>query len=329
MELIHLYFQDMDNDKRLRKLVDLHTIMTDNDLAFELNERKEGKNCYIVKDSKSNLSFSAADLIDGRATKTLTKVVSLTYDSFHPYERFFLDYISRNKETLPGLKTYLIDNAGMQDYFLVDIVSLKPSGMTLPVIKKNEKRSLFDRYYMPHAIYAASITALEIRLFVFADISYDRIANKIMKREHNLGTLECDPNFFAKNEFTTVSSKDKATVRISLAVKDAVISTAIMQLEKIESIKDYSFELIILFAMYAISQHARNPKKLAHRGALWFESDRRTCAYMQSMLCKVGKVDADNQQSFSDDTYYKVCEQLGLWGVVDHIHKPVPANFVT
>jgi len=329
MEIIHRYFREMNEERRLRKLVELHTTMTDNDLIFELNERKDEKNRYIVQDSQSALFFSAADLIDGRATKTLTQVVSLTYDSLHPIERFFLDYISRNKETLPGLRTYLIDHAGMPEYFLVDIVSIKPSSMTLPVIKRNEKRSLFDRYYMPHAIYAASITALEIRFFVFSDIPHDMIASKIMKREHNLRTQECDPNFLKKNEYAALSSKDKATVRISLAVKDSVISTAIMQLDKIESIKDYPFELIILFAMYALNLHARSPEKLKHHGSLWFESDRRICVFMQDILCSVGKIDTDNRQSFNEDTYYKVCEQLGLWGVVDHVHKPVPANFET
>lgn len=307
VEIVRKYFDNLSPADRLKRIFDLHKFYTDYDLLFELRQLKI--------DVSPSATLGARDLVDGKAVDTLIARTELTVEDMHPIERYCLSLIASNSDLIRQLELEVRKYVQSGWFCAIDIISVKPSSMTLPIHVENhvgrKRRSLFDNYYMPHAVYALSFRNLSIRLLCNKDapITLPEIINPLSRLSID------DDSTDSSSQQVPVDMTDMA--RMKSWLRSQVSSVALSYMAVTEELP---IDLTMLIIMNAVKEHAR--EELDHHGTLWIKSDTNLHRFINQV-----RGDLDQGKDFIegfDMHLFKASESLVMWGLIDHVHKPVP-----
>jgi len=312
MELVRDYLLNLDPKERLDEIFKLHTKAVDADFTQALSKFfHEVRPDSIVKkynhyEIKPRVDIAPLVLTSGKAQDILIEFYRSSWDDYHPLWRYYLYYVNKRKKLLISIENDIRKAINNHD-FVLDLLISKPSKLDLQVYNEGEVRPLLAEFFVtiPHALMITSFQSSSLTLYTTKNAKIS-----IENTDELLSSLK-DRQLFK------LSSEEKPTDKqlLHLYILNTIEKNVISNLDKIDHVPE---EIVVLTVMYQLKQFVR--EEMQHYAATWIKSDMAFQRYLKKYFSNELPNTFSKYENYG---IFRICELLGCWGFVDHVHKPV------
>ena len=312
IEKMKLWLENMPPDERAKKILDIHTTMTDSELTNHLAQFRKGPDINAILNGK-----------------LFNEVLELPFTHMHPVVKAS-SYILLNNPVYIGKMQEQLRKNFNDNTLLFEISEPKPPKFTTlvqfedAINHSKEPRNIFGRYYTAHGILIDSFNDLTAYVYSKKLNSGNKndlvvLVKKYLNKKHSL----INKPYFHKPELNT---ENISTILCNIIANNIIENARYIRTLKTNNNTILDIELLLL-VLSAVELFGKEKLK---RPGVWINTDGSLHSYLKNVVkfCKDHKLNIVSEYRWDNQEFstkiFRDLERLINMGLVDHVHKLVP-----